>query len=333
VKKLIPPDEVISITSLSDQALNYIPSLMHKFLILGEAVHNEVIEHQIREMLSGKELSRLVTLKDPKTGELESTLVKTPAVVSAVLGATKQNTNPENTTRFFLINADETREQTRKIHEAQRKKYTLARYEEKSNLIPAIIKKHHAAQRLLRNVLIVNDFARELDFPDMLMRTRRDHDRFMDLIAAVCFLRQYQKEVKLTAAGRQYIECDLVDYAIAYEIMVKGILSATLLELPKSAVELYESLRELARQTARKNNLKANEVSFTQREIREQTGYGQTWIRLNLRVLVDYEYVILSRGGRERCKGVFRLKEEAAIEQFNFSMIPTPEEMKTKRKQ
>jgi len=329
VKKLIPADEVISITSLSDQALNYIPSLMHKFLILGEAVHNEVIEHQIREMLSGKELSRLVTLKDPKTGELSSTLVKTPAVVAAVMSTTRQNINPENSSRFFLVNADETREQTKKIHEAQRKKYTLERYEEKSTLIPEIVRKHHAAQRLLRNVLVVNEFAAELDFPDMLMRTRRDHDRFMDLIAAVCFLRQYQKTPLSTADGREYVECDLTDYRIAYEIMVKGILSATLLELPKSAVELYESLRSLARETARKDGLKVHEKTFTQREVREYTGFGQSWIRENLRKLVEYEYVMLASGRNRGERWVYRLKADEDIKTLNLSVIPTPEKVST----
>jgi DNA primase len=327
VKMLMPPDDVISITSLSDQALNYIPSLMHKFLVLGEAVHNEVIEHQIREMLSGKELSRLVTLKDPKTGELSSTLVKTPVVVAAVMSTTRQNINPENTTRFFLVNADETREQTKKIHEAQRKKYTLERYEEKSTLIPAIVRKHHAAQRLLHNVLVVNEFAASLDFPDMLMRTRRDHDRFMDLIAAVCFLRQYQKTAKTTADGKEYIECDLDDYRIAYEIMVKGILSATLIELPKSAVELYEALRELVRKTAKKEGVKVHEKTFTQREIREQTGFGQSWIRENLRKLVEYEYVMLSSGRNRGERWVYRLKADEDIKTLNLSMIPTPEKV------
>ena len=52
LRKLLPPEDVIALTSLSDQALNYIEDLLHKFLIMGEAVHNDLIEHQIREMLS-----------------------------------------------------------------------------------------------------------------------------------------------------------------------------------------------------------------------------------------------------------------------------------------
>ena len=63
VRRLMPEDDVIAITSLSDQALNYLHDLEHKFLIIGEAVHSETVEHQIREILSGKELSRLVVEK------------------------------------------------------------------------------------------------------------------------------------------------------------------------------------------------------------------------------------------------------------------------------
>ena len=107
VKKLIPSEDVVAVTSLSDQALNYIKDLMHKFLILGEAVHSDVIEHQIREILSGKELSRLVTVKDEKTGKMESKIVRTPVIVASVMSSTGYSINPENTSRCFVINTDE----------------------------------------------------------------------------------------------------------------------------------------------------------------------------------------------------------------------------------
>jgi hypothetical protein len=68
-------------------------------------------------------------------------------------------------------------------------------------------------------------------------------------------------------------------------------------------------------------------VSFTQRDIRERTGYGHTWIKLNIRILVDYEYVVIARGGRERSKAVYRLRENEDIVKLNLSMIPSPAEM------
>ncbi|MBN2252987.1 MAG: toprim domain-containing protein, partial [Kosmotogaceae bacterium] len=158
VKKLMPPEDVVSMTSLSDQALNYLPEngLLHKFLVMGEAVHGDVVEHQVREMLSAHELSRLVTMKDPKTGELSSRTVRKDVIVSVAMSSTDYEINPENASRCFVINTDESEEQTIAIHHIQRKKYSLERYEEREEDIPGIIMQHQAAQRLLKPRIIVN---------------------------------------------------------------------------------------------------------------------------------------------------------------------------------
>ena len=331
VEKLMPPEGVMSVTSLSDQALNYVSGMRHKFLVLGEAVHSDVIEYQIREMLSRKELSRLVTVKDEKTGKMSVKLVKTPVIVSSVMSSTRRDINPENASRCFVINTDESREQTGRIHKAQNLKYSLVRYYDKQKVLPEIMRKHHAAQRLLKKTVIVNPFGGYIDFPSNLMRTRRDNDRFMDLIACVCFLRQYQKERRFDN-GLEYIECDIEDYKAAYDIMVNGVLASSLLEMPKSAVELYNSLLSMAREIAKKSGIKATDAGFTQRDIRDNTGFGQCWIKHNLRVLVDFEYINLVRGGSERSKGFYRLKEDKEMGKLNLSMIPTPEEIEKRLK-
>jgi len=75
---------------------------------------------------------------------------------------------------------------------------------------------------------------------------------------------------------------------------------------------------------------------MTQRQIREYTGLAQTWVRMNLRQLIDYEYLACARGGNERSKGFYRLKEDSSIINADLSMIPTPDVMRklveTKRK-
>jgi len=173
-----------------------------------------------------------------------------------------------------------------------------------------------------------------LDFPDLLMRARRDHDRFIDLIVCCAHLRQFQKEVKtarlsdgMSESLIEYIECDIDDYREAYGMMVNGVLSSTMRELPLSVLEFYDKLREMVRESAKKKNLEAREVSFTQRDVREYTGYGNTWVKKNTRVLIDYEYVMKERGGRERSKGLYRLRGDEPISALDFSMIPTPEKM------
>lgn len=333
VRRLMPEEDVVSVSSLSDQALNYLPEggLVHKFLILGEAVHSETVEHQIREMLSAHELSRLVTMKDPKTGELSTRTVKSPVVVSAAMSSTRYQINPENASRAFVINIDESREQTKRIHSRQRAKYSLSRHSDRKNRIPQIIAQHQAAQRLLKPCLIVNTYAERLVFPDALMRTRRDHERFVDLIAAVCFLRQYQKQEKEEidpATGEKlcYIECDLSDYRIAYRIM-RSTLPATLSSFPPSACELYEAIRELLRQKARAEGLKVTEVSISQRDIREATEFSQRWIKRYMQVLTGWEYLQVSGLKSRGSRNVYRLVADEPIHMVDLSMIPTPEQM------
>jgi DNA primase catalytic core len=294
VEKLVPQKDVVSITSLSEQALNYVEDFMHKFFTPGESVHSDIVEHQIREMLSRKELSRLVTVKDEKTGKMSSKIVKTPMIVASVISTTKQNLNPENLSRYFVTHIDESQDQTQRIHAAQRLKYSLERHLEKLNIVPEIVKKHQAAQRLLRKILIVNPFGKLLDFPSHLMRTRRDNERFMDLIACVCFLRQYQKAVKFEgreARLTEYIECDIEDYRIAYDIMIKGILGATMDDIPHQAAFLYNEIRRILREKAEREELKPVEVSLTQREIRERTNLNQMFVKRYLRILTEYEYI------------------------------------------
>ena len=330
VKKLIPEEDVISMTTLSEQALNYLPedALINKFMVMGEAVHSDVIDHQIREMLSSKELSRMVTTKDEKTGKMTTKTVRKDVVVSTVMSSTKTDINPENASRVFVINTDESVEQTKRIHSRQREKYSLKRYKSKAKDIPEIIRKHKSAQRMLKNYLIVNDFVEHLTFPDSLMRTRRDHERFIDLISTVCFLRQYQKEIQteiIDSETVKYIVCDIEDYIIASGIM-RSILSATLINLPKGALTLYEEIRKLCKSLADAQGVDPTEIGLTQREIREGSGLPQMFVKRNIRELTDYEYIkkpSLTRGKR----GSYHLIRDEELNLIDHSAIPTVEEM------
>ena len=193
--------------------------------------------------------------------------------------------------------------------------------------MPEIIKKHHAAGRLLKKIVIVNPFGKYLRFPDVTMRTRRDHDRFIDLIASVCHQRQMQKELKIDREI-EYIECDLIDYIIAYNIMVNGALGSTMMELSESAVILYETTRNMIKEFAKQRNIKCTEVTFTQRELREHSGFGQSWIKQNLRILVDYEYLLKVKGADQRgARAFYKLKSDDSIKKLDLSIIPTPDEM------
>ena len=333
VKSLMPEEDVVSMTSLSDQALNYLSEdgLMHKFLVMGEAVHAPSVEHQIREMLSAKELSRLVAVKDEKTGEHSSKLVRKKVLVALAMSTTSNEVNPENASRFFVVSADESEEQTRGVHEAQRNKYPLLRIAQKDEEIPAIIARHHAAQRLLRPLAIVNPYAQLLGFPARMMRTRRDHERFLDLIAAACFLRQYQKETCQDDHGREYVECDLEDYRIAHRIM-SAILPSTLSNFPRSAAELYAAIRSIARARAEDESLQPWELELSQRELREATGQANTTVKRNLRLLVEYEYLAESGSYARGARRGYKLVADADLSLVDLSSVPSPDELERRVK-
>jgi hypothetical protein len=328
VRRLMPEEDVIAITSLSDQALNYMQSLEHKFLILNGAVHNEAVEQQMREMLSGKKLSRLIVEKDPASGRMESRMMTIKTVVSCVMGSTAESMDFEKAGMFFMIHADESTEQTDRIHEYQRMRRCLKNIIEEKNKTDRIISAHRSAQRLLRNIQVVNDFAPFLDFPTALMRTRRDHERFLDLIDTVCFLRQHQKQVK-TKDGVQYISCDLYDYTIAYNIMANGVLVSTMDELPRGARLLYEKICAWLRNEAKEKKQPVKELKFTQRQVREATGLGHSWITEMLRLLTDYEYLVKVSGGGQRSKAWYSLRSDEGIAQADISMIPDPASLKS----
>ena len=110
------------------------------------------------------------------------------------------------------------------------------------------------------------------------------------------------------------------------------ILPSTLTSFPKSALELYETLREVIKKKAEEDGLLPVEVSVTQRELREATGMSQMFVKRNMRTLSDYEYVITAGSPGQRSRKSYRLIADEAIRLIDLSVIPTPAEIKLKMK-
>ncbi|HNY21977.1 MAG TPA: toprim domain-containing protein [Treponemataceae bacterium] len=316
VRRLMPEEDVVNLTSLSDQALNYMTdgSLMHKLLILGEAVHNEVVEHQIREMLSARCLSRMVVTKDERTGKLASALVRQEAVVSLMMSTTRFSMNEENASRYLLIHADESDEQTKRIHERQNASYTLEAMRRNAEIVPAVIRKHQAAQRLLKSVVVVNPYTAGKEFPYRLMRSRRDNKQLQDLIASVCFLRQYRKEKRRTG-GITYIECDATDVSVAWNLFRKAVMKASYLELPESMVRLYEDIRSMCREIASESGISSEDVKFDQGQVRRKVHYlGAESVKKYIHKLVGLEYLGMSGTGLRGQRARYQLIADESLE-------------------
>jgi hypothetical protein len=316
VRRLVPDQDVLSLTSLSEQALNYMgkDALVNKLLILGEAVHSDSVQHSIREMISSKELSRMVVSKNERTGKMESRVERTKAVVSLMMSATSADSvNDENLTRYLVIHADEGEDQTRRIHRVQNRRFSLEHLQVKQEVIPRIIAKHHAVQRLLKPIHVVNPFWDKLEFPSLRVRSRRDNQQLNSLIVAIAFLKQYQREKK-SINGLEYIEASLQDYEAAKDLFLTGILKQTYMEFPESLIKLFEDIRALCRDKAKVHALAATSVSFDVNELRTHVGYlGLESIQKYLRKLIELEY-LGTQGSRQRGqRTLYRLIEDRSL--------------------
>jgi hypothetical protein len=295
---LCPPEDVESVSDLSPQALYYYgqDDLKHKFIVIGEKEGSEGAEYPLRELITRRSITKAIPMKDPVSGEIKTVTIKVNGPISLAETTTSTNVNPENLNRCFVLSIDESEEQTRLIHQLQRKNYTLPGFLQRREEAK-IVEKHVYAQRLLKPVLVFNPYAEALTFPSSSLKTRRDNEKFLRLIQVICFLHQYQRKLQRTKVSDheviEYIECSPQDYRIAYELLSDGVLDNTLDDLPASARKLLELIQKYLQERAERDSIPAEKLSFERKEIREYTAWSFAQVRNNFRILRDYEYLQL----------------------------------------
>jgi DNA primase catalytic core len=290
VLSLCPDEDLIKLTSLTDRALFYKgeDSLRHKVLAVEELAGAQGADYAIRNLISAKKLVIESTIKNPLTGKLETqvNIVNGPTAIFET--TTNPRTDAETRSRFVVISVDESPEQTRAILAAQRHSHTREGWR-KRLACEAILKRHHAFQRLLRPLKIINPFEPLLSYPDESLLVRRDQPKYLNLILAVTFLYQLQRPMQNDAELGDYIETTLDDIAIANEV-AHQLFGHSLDDLSRPSRELLElTYQYVCRQAATKKN---NDVTFNRRELREAFKWGDTRLRTHLDELVEMEYVI-----------------------------------------
>lgn len=298
--RLCPPEAVIKLTSLSGKALFYKErsSLKHKVLALEEGDGVQEAMYALRNLISAGELLTESTIKDPASGRLVTMTNKVEGPTTVLFTTTNPEVEPETKSRFFVTSVDESRAQTQAILAAQRHRQTLAGLTAEA-ATAALVKKHHAFQRLLRPLRVVNNYADQLRYGDDRLPGRRDQPKYLRLIEAVAFLRQMQKPQKTLPGGQPYIEVDCDDIRLANELATE-LLGHSLDELSRPGYELLQLLDKMRAGWAKaatkiKNALEG--FSFSRRQAREFAGWTHARVYRYLRELVELEYVVIE-GGR-----------------------------------
>ena len=309
-----PPEDLVKLTSLSAKALFYKEqtSLKHKVLAIEEGAGAEEATYAIRNLISSGGLTSEVAVRDPASGKLTTMSNTVEGPLAVFCTTTNPEVDPETKSRFLVTGIDESREQTRKILDFQRKRHTISGLQ-KNIEKDKVLALHRNFQRLLSNVVVVNPHVNELSYSDDRLQGRRAQPQYLNIISSVAYLRQMQKVTKVTeslskvgekspAEVLSYIEVDKIDIEIGNKLAVE-ILGKTLDELSIPARNLLELIDTMLtrrlneiRKTDTQSTLFKKDLTFTRRELREFTGWARTRTQIHLKELVEMEYIYLDSG-------------------------------------
>jgi len=301
VLSLMPDEERVQYSAMTGQSLFYMgeTNLKHKILAIAEEEGAARAAYALKLLQSDGGLTMASTGKDPVTGNLVTQEYRVEGPVMIALTTTAIEIDEELLNRCVVMTVNESREQTRAIHQLQRQRQTLdglLQETERQDLIAL----HRNAQRLLRPLAVVNPYAEQLTFLDSQTRTRRDHMKYLTLIQSIALLHQYQRPIKTVShKGKplEYVEVTPEDIALANRL-AHEVLGRTLDELPPQTRKLLHLVDEMATYQCAQQVLKLSDYRFSRRELREYTQWSETQLRVHLDRLMQMEYLIAHRGTR-----------------------------------
>jgi hypothetical protein len=258
VGELIPEEDKLEITSLSENAFYYFgqKELAHKLLLIEDLDGALNVLFPLRELQSKRKITKTITFKDAKGKTKTITLtVEGPICVSGC--TTKERIYEDNANRSFLIYLDESEAQDQRIMQYQRLLVAGKINTEEQTQIKQLLQN---TQRLLKSIKIINPYAEYLQLPKEVFKPRRTNAHYLGFIEAVTFYHQYQREEQVnTETGEIYIETTIEDIAEANKLM-KEILLRKSDELSGACRNYFEHLKQWLEQE--------NKTSFTNYEAR-----------------------------------------------------------------
>jgi len=301
VLAFIPDEDKVKYSAITGQSLYYMgeEDLKHKVLAIVEEAGAEKASYPLKLLLSEGELTIASTGKNEQTGQHATQTYKVKGPVAVMLTTTAVDTDEEFQNRCLVLAVDETRDQTRAIHQLQRQRRTLEGLRTRHRQ-DAIIQRQQNAQRMLRPLHVVNPFAETLTFLDTQTRMRRDHQKYLNLIDCIALLHQYQRPLKTVRLGEEelcYVEATREDVAIANHLAAE-VLGRTLDELSPQTRVLLLQLHAMVKELAAKEGVNREDLHFTRRQVRAFTGWSETQVRTHLDRLQTMEYVLAHRGMR-----------------------------------
>lgn len=265
VGELIPEEERVSITTLSENAFYYFgkQELKNKVILIEDLDGAENSLYPLRELQSKKRIVKTIASKNSK-GETKTRYLVVEGPVCVAGCTTKEQIYEDNANRSFLLYLDESGEQDAKIMQYQRAVSAgQIDYSEEIKIQEFL----QNTQRVLQVVTVRNPYAELLCLPQAIFKPRRTNSHYLQFIEAITFYSQFQRESKVdTQTGEEYIETTLEDIKNA-NYLLKEVLLRKSDELTGSCRGYLENIKSYLLE--REKNKSKPGSGFTNREIRQ----------------------------------------------------------------
>lgn len=218
VGRLIPDEDRLEITALSENALYYFgrTELRHKLVLIEDLDGAEDVLYPLRELQSKGRLTKTVALKDAR-GRIKTETVTVEGPVCVAGCTTRERLYDDNAGRVLLLHLDGSEDQNRAILTYQKRRSAGAVDEGGQEAVRALFQN---AQRLLAPVSVRNPYAERLALPPGVAQERRANQLYLDVVEAVAFYHQHQRPVQTDGeTGEQYVEATLDDVEAANSLM------------------------------------------------------------------------------------------------------------------
>lgn len=290
VGELIPPEEKIEITTLSENAFYYFGQreLQHKLILIEDLDGAENALYPLRELQSKKRISKTVAHKNTK-GETRTVNLVVEGPLSVAGCTTKEQIYEDNANRSFLLYLDESKEQDQRIMDYQRA-VSAGRVNFSEQAEAARLLRH--CQRILEPLKVVNPWAELLTLPVEIFKPRRTNSHYLQFIEVVTFYHQYQREQKADeSTGEIYIETTLEDIEEANRLLKDTLLRKSD-ELTGACRNYLENIKSYLSHEGKKR--------FTNREIRQALRVNESNQKRYTQVLLYNYYVKRVEGSKPK---------------------------------
>lgn len=276
IGNLIPEEEKIEITTLSENAFYYFgqQELKNKLILIEDLDGAEGALYPIRELQSKKKISKTIAFKNTK-GETKTTNITVEGPVCVAGCTTKETIYEDNANRSFLVYLDESHEQDDKIMNYQRKASAGNIDIEQQIKAKTLLQN---SQYLLKSIKVINPYAEMVELPKEVLKPRRTNAHYLQFIELITYYHQHQREIKYDeTTGEEYIETTIEDIKNANEL-IKEIL------IRKSDILTGRSRNQLE---AFKTILKNKTELFTNSQVRSTLKIAKSTAQYHLNTWLD----------------------------------------------